>query len=58
MTSLGLTDPLPGLVADASAVINLIASGAAREIVESLPVRLRVVSQVSSELAAGNAGLE
>jgi predicted nucleic acid-binding protein len=53
VTSLGLTDPLPGLVADASAVINLIASGAAREIVESLPTRLRVVSAVSSELAAG-----
>jgi len=51
--SLGLIEPLPGLVADASAVINLIASGAARAIAESLPVRLRVVSAVSSELAAG-----
>lgn len=53
MTSRGLTDPLPGLVADASAVINLIASGVARPIVNSLPVRLRVVSAVALELAAG-----
>ena len=53
MTSSGLTDPLPSLVADASAVINLIASGVARPIVESLPARLRVVSAVALELAAG-----
>ena len=54
MTSCGLTDPLPTLVADASAVINLIASGVARPLTESLPVRLRVVSAVASELAVGN----
>lgn len=53
MTFPALADRLPGLVADASAVINLIASGAARPILESLPVRLRVVSAVASELAAG-----
>ncbi len=53
MTSPSLVDPLPGLVADASAAINLIASGAARRIAETLPVRLRVVSAVASELAAG-----
>lgn len=53
MTFPALTDPLPGLVADASAIINLIASGAARPLLESLPVRLRVVSAVASELAAG-----
>ncbi len=53
VTSSGLTDPLPSLVADASAVINLIASSAARPIVESLPGRLRVVSSVALECAAG-----
>ena len=53
MTSRRLSDPLPGFVADASAVINLISSGAARPIIESFPIRLRVVSAVSSELAAG-----
>src|SRR5262245_27174178 len=53
MTSRSLTDPLPGLVADASSVINLIASGAVRRIVESLPVQLRVVGEVASELEAG-----
>lgn len=51
--SSGLVDPLPGLVADASAVINLLASGVARPVLGSLPVRLRVVKDVSSELAAG-----
>lgn len=53
MTSRALADPLPDLVADASAVINLIASGVAKSIVESLPTRLRVVSVVQSELAGG-----
>jgi predicted nucleic acid-binding protein len=53
MTSSVLGDPLPELVADASAVINLLASGVARPILESLPVRLRVVKQVSRELATG-----
>jgi predicted nucleic acid-binding protein len=44
---------LPALVADASAVINLIASGMARPIIESFPVRLRVVSAVAFELSTG-----
>jgi predicted nucleic acid-binding protein len=53
VVSRSLADPPPGLVADASAVINLIASGVARLIAESFPVRLRVVSAVASELAVG-----
>jgi predicted nucleic acid-binding protein len=53
MTSSVLGDPLPELVADASAVISLLASGVARPVLESLPVRLRVVKQVSRELATG-----
>jgi predicted nucleic acid-binding protein len=53
VTSSGFADPLPDLVADASAVINLLASGVARPILESLPVRLRVVKEVSTELASG-----
>ena len=53
VTYRALTDPLPGLVADASAVISLVGSSAARRIAESLPVRLRVVSAVGSELADG-----
>lgn len=53
MTSRGLADQLQDLVGDASAVINLIASGMARTILESLPARLRVVRAVSSELASG-----
>lgn len=53
MNSRTLTDPLPGLVADASAVINLLGTGAAPELTRSLPARLRVVSAVRSELADG-----
>ena len=53
VTSSVLADPLPELVADASAVISLLASGAARPVLESFPVRLRVVKQVSRELATG-----
>lgn len=53
MISSVLADPLPELVADASAVISLLASGAARPVLESFPVRLRVVKQVSRELATG-----
>src|SRR5262245_59226912 len=53
VTSSALTDPLPELVADASAVISLLASGAARPVLESLPVRLRMVQQVRRELATG-----
>lgn len=53
MTSRGLIDPQGSLVADASAVINLVASGAAHVILESLRVPLYVMSAVASELAAG-----
>ena len=55
MTCRALTDPLPGLVADASAVINLLGSGVARRLADSFHTRLRVVSAVSSELANGKA---
>lgn len=48
-----LTDPLPGLVADASAVINVLSTGVAGELTKSLPARLRVVNGVSAELADG-----
>lgn len=48
-----LTDPIPGLVADASAIINLLGTGVAAELTQSMPVRLRVVSTVSTELADG-----
>lgn len=53
MASSSLTDPLPELVADASAVINLLASGVARQILASLPTRLRVIDAVSTELSTG-----
>jgi predicted nucleic acid-binding protein len=49
----GLADPLPGLVGDASAVINVLASGAAGALTKSLSAPLRVVSAVNSELANG-----
>lgn len=53
MTSVGLAEPPQELVADASAVINLLASRAAREVLESFPVRLKVMDEVSRELATG-----
>ena len=48
-----LTDPAALLVADASAVINLNASGCATEIISALPNRLIVVNVVSAELETG-----
>jgi len=51
--SRNLIDPASPLVADASAVISLIASGAARKIAEALPVRLRIVTAVAYELEKG-----
>ena len=42
-----------GIVADASALINLVASGTAREIAQTLPVPLRVVRNVARELEGG-----
>lgn len=53
MTSGGFADPLPALVADASAVINLLASGVARPVLKSLRARMRVVMEVWMELASG-----
>jgi len=47
-----LTDPA-ALVGDASAVINLNATGCAREILRALPQRFLVVDVVSSELDRG-----
>ncbi len=48
-----LTDPAAIAVADASAVINLNATGCAREIVDALPNRIVVVDIVPEELARG-----
>ena len=48
-----LTDSAAVLVADASAVINLNASGCAADIVRALPHRLAVVHPVPRELALG-----
>jgi predicted nucleic acid-binding protein len=48
-----LTDPAAELVADASAVINLVASGFAREILAALPNRLVVVDVIPRELEVG-----
>ena len=53
MPSRDLIESDHGLVADASALISLVASGAAREIAQSLPVRLRVVRTVAEELEGG-----
>jgi len=47
-----LTDPA-GLVGDTSAVINLNATGCAREILRALPNRFLVVDVVSKELDRG-----
>lgn len=47
-----LTDPDIPLVADASTVINLNATGCAREVIRALPNRLLVVDVVPVELAA------
>lgn len=48
-----LTDPAALLVADASVVINLNASGYAQEILRAVPNRLAVVDVVPGELEAG-----
>jgi predicted nucleic acid-binding protein len=48
-----LTDPNAQLVADASTVINLNATGRAREVIRALPNRLVVVDLVPGELAGG-----
>lgn len=48
-----LTDPLPVCVADASAVISLLATGVAEQLLRAFPERLRVVGVVSAELDDG-----
>jgi predicted nucleic acid-binding protein len=48
-----LTDPGALIVADASAVINLNATGCAQDIVSALPNRLMVVDVVPAELEEG-----
>ena len=53
MPSSALLDSDRGVVADASAVINLVASGAAREVAQVLPAPLRVVRAVALELESG-----
>lgn len=53
MASRGLIEPGPTVVADASAVINLVASGAIRQVAGSLGVPIRVVRVVAEELERG-----
>jgi predicted nucleic acid-binding protein len=48
-----LTDPSLVIVADASAVINLNATGCARDIITALPNRVAVVDVVATELEQG-----
>jgi len=48
-----LTEPAAVIVADASAVINLNATGCARDIVTALPNRVAVVDVVATELEQG-----
>ncbi len=48
-----LTDPRALLVADASTVINLNATGCARDVIQALPNRLAVADVVAAELAGG-----
>jgi predicted nucleic acid-binding protein len=50
-----LTDPAVPLVADASTIINLIATGSAGEILSALPNRVVVVDHVPVELETGRA---
>jgi predicted nucleic acid-binding protein len=54
-SSTALTDPAALLVADASTIINLIATGCARSIVAALPNRVAVVDVVPGELEVGRA---
>lgn len=52
-SSTALTDPSAQLVADASTIINLIATGCARDIFSALPNHVVVVDVVPGELEAG-----
>lgn len=52
-SSTALTDPAARLVADASTVINLIATGGAGKILAALPNRIVVVDVVPGELETG-----
>lgn len=47
------SDPSPGLAADASAVINLIASGQPEQILRSLPHQVLVAREVAEEIEGG-----
>lgn len=49
------TDPAAPLVADASTIINLVATGSAPAIVNALPHRVAVVDVVPAELETGRA---
>ena len=53
MPSHSVIDSMPAMVADASAVISLVASGAARELLGGLPSVLRVPKVVVQELETG-----
>lgn len=56
-SSSALTDPVAALVADASTVINLVATGHAAAILRALPPRVLVVDVVQAELeSAGTRG--
>jgi predicted nucleic acid-binding protein len=52
-SSIALTDPAAPLVADASAIINLVASGSAAAVIAALPARVVVVDVVPRELESG-----
>ena len=52
-SSTALTDPAAQLVADASTIINLIATGSAEAVIAALPNRVVVVDVVPAELEAG-----
>jgi predicted nucleic acid-binding protein len=54
-SSTALSDPAARLVADASTVINLIATGSAGTIIAALPNRISVVDVVFGELETGRA---
>lgn len=54
-SSTALTDPAARLVADASTVINLIATGSALDVLAALPNRVTVVDVVPAELETGRA---
>jgi predicted nucleic acid-binding protein len=54
-SSTALIDPAAPLIADASTIINLIATGDARAIVFALPNRVVVVDVVPGELETGRA---